>query len=366
MKLVSIDSCSPGMKLGRTIYTDDGKVLLGYGFELTQGSINRLRGMGIHQIYIDDPRTGDITIKEVLSSATRNNVYKALNQCIEYIRNKSKGPASEYRFVTFSKLIFESAAMIISDVTENQTEPIIHIRTTALASDSVEDHFCNNALNVAVIAVKLAMLEGAKTEELRSVCLAALFHDIGKLLIPNTLLTKSAKLSEEEMATIRRHTELGYKFLKEDGTVPLTVAQCALQHHERIDGLGYPYGLKDQKIHPFAKLVGMVDAYDALISHRSYREAMLPHDAMDFLYAHSHTAFDHKKVELFRNNVAIFPPGMTVTLSTGEQGVISQLDLLNLQRPTVRILTDIQGEPLAAPYDLPLSKHLNIMIRSVG
>ncbi|MCI3926837.1 HD domain-containing protein [Paenibacillus sp. TRM 82003] len=364
MRLVTIETCAPGMKLDKSILSDEGQVLLGYGYELTPGIINRLRNMGVHQLYIDDPRTEDILIEETLREETRRTVYTALHQCMDYV--KSNGLSSDGRVTTFSKLIGESVSAIIDDVTYNRNVPIVHVRSVATMHDSPENHYCNNALNVAVFASKLAMSEGCGNDDLRTVCTAALFHDLGKLLIPKQLLMKRGKLTEDELLDIRRHTELGYKLLKEDGSISLVAAQCALQHHERVDGKGYPYGLKGNDIHPFAKLIGMIDAYDALVSPRAYRNAMLPHEAMDYLYANVESAYDRCKVEQFRNKVAIFPPGTTVTLNTGERGVISRIDSSCLQRPTVRVLTNPVGEELKTPYDLQLSKHLSIMIQSVG
>jgi len=362
MRLVTIESCAPGMKLGKAVLTEQGQVLLGNGYELTPGIIHRLRDMGIHQLYIDDPRTEDIIVEETIREETRRVVQTALQQCMNYVR----GAGSGGRIVTFSKLVADCVKHIVEDVVYNRNLPIVHIRSTAAAGDRFEQHFVNNALNVSVFATKLAMTEGVSTDELRTVCAAALFHDIGKLLVPQALLAKRTKLSDEEVRELRRHTELGYKLLKDDASVSLVAAQCALQHHERVDGLGYPFGLRGQDIHPYAKLIGMIDAYDALVSHRSYRNAMLPHEAMDYLYANVESAYDRSRVEQFRNKVAIFPPGTTVTLNTGEKGVVSRLDSSCLQRPTVRVLTDPKGEDLKTPYELPLTKHLNVMIRSVG
>lgn len=365
MRLVTIESCAPGMKLGKAVLTEQGQVLLGYGYELTQGIIHRLRDMGIHQLYIDDPRTEDIVVEETIREETRRVVQTALQQCMNYVRASGSGSGGG-RIVTFSKLVADCVKHIVDDVVYNRNLPIVHIRQTAAAGDPLEQHFMNNALNVSVFATKLAMAEGVSADELRTVCAAALFHDIGKLLVPQALLSKRTKLSEEDLRTLRRHTELGYKVLKDDASVSLVAAQCALQHHERVDGLGYPFGLRGQDIHPYAKLIGMIDAYDALVSHRSYRNAMLPHEAMDYLYANVESAYDRGKVEQFRNKVAIFPPGTAVTLNTGEKGVVSRLDSSCLQRPTVRVLTDPKGEDLKTPYELPLTKHLNVMIRSVG
>lgn len=364
MRLVPIQLCAAGMRLGRSILSDQGHVLLGSGFELTASVIRRLAQLGIHQLYINDPRTEDIVVEETLREETRRFVHNSLLQCADYIHEG--GFSAKGRIITLSRLIGEAADRLVEDVVYDRNGPVVHIRQTVAIAESAKRQFCDNALNVAVLTTKLLLAEGASRDNLLLMCTAALFHDIGKLLVPAQLLTKRSALTEEELRAVRLHTELGHKAIKEDGSLSLIAAQCALQHHERMDGLGYPFGLKGDDIHPYAKLIGMTDAYDALVSPRSYRSAMLPHEAMDYLYANVESAYDHSKVEQFRNKVAIFPPGTAVTLNTGERGVVSRLDASCLQRPTVRVLTNPRGEDLKSPYDLQLSKHLSIMIRSVG
>lgn len=365
MRLESIDTCAPGMRLGKEIVSEEGQVLLGNGFELTQNIIGRLRRIGVRHLYIADPRTDDIVIAETLREETRSRVHSSLLESAA--RMRSPGGSAAARLDAFVRTVNDCVPLILADVMDRRSDPILHIRSTATTRHHPDNHFCNNALNVAVLASKLAMMTGSVSApgDLRAVCAAAIAHDIGKLAVPEHLLTKRSALTEAEAAEMRRHAELGYKLLKDSGIVPDDVATCALQHHERVDGLGYPHGLKEGDIHPVAQLVGMLDAYDALISPRSYRNAMLPHEALEYLYACVGTAYGRDQVEQFRNKVAIFPPGTRVTLSTGEQGVVSRLDMTCLHRPTVRVLTNPAGEPLRSPREVHLSRQLNIMIRSV-
>jgi hypothetical protein len=110
----------------------------------------------------------------------------------------------------------------------------------------------------------------------------------------------------------------------------------------------------------------MLDAYDAMTHPRAYRNAIAPHHALEILYASAGSLYDIKKVALFRNKVAIFPVGLSVTLSTGEKGVVSKQNIPFLSRPTVRVLQNERGENLQSPYEIDLSRSLHIMINDVG
>jgi hypothetical protein len=108
------------------------------------------------------------------------------------------------------------------------------------------------------------------------------------------------------------------------------------------------------------------DTYDAMIHPRSYRQAMPPHHAVEVLYANAGSLYDMDMVKLFRNNVAIFPLGLSVSLSSGEKGIVSRLNPSTLQRPVVRVLRNISGTEIKEPYEIDLSRSLNITINEIG
>lgn len=195
--------------------------------------------------------------------------------------------------------------------------------------------------------------------------LGSLLHDIGKTQIPQKLLFKPQKLDDEEYRQMRAHAEIGFRILKDEPNVPLLAAHCALQHHERYDGSGYPRGLKGSEIHEYAQLLGLADSYDALTSHRIYRPAMLPHQAVEVLYAGSGTLYSQRILEIFRDKVAIYPPGIMVNLSTGEMGVVARINSDTPHRPVVRVITNPSGETLQVPYELDLAKSLSVIITGV-
>ena len=153
--------------------------------------------------------------------------------------------------------------------------------------------------------------------------------------------------------------------LKDEPNIPILVAHCAYQHHERINGGGYPRGISGTDIHEYARWIGLVDSYDAMTTHRVYRAPMLPHQAMENLFTGAGELYDHEKLSLFRDKVAIYPIGVTVTLDTGETGVVVDLNVSAPYRPVVRVFEDEVGQVII-PYEIDLSKKLNVMIVAVG
>lgn len=361
MRLVLIDQCRPGMRLARKIYNDAGVVLLAERMELSQTTIRRLNDYGIAYVYVEDDRTDDIRIPELIAEETRRG---ALETIRTHFRDVLRAPDTSRRLVCppyMSKAFMKTLTDIIDDLSQNPNAMIM------LTDIQTADHYLyQHSLNVCIYTTMLGLSGGYSRDELATLGLGALLHDIGKMKIAPEILRKPGKLLESEYEEMKRHADLGYRMLKDEPNIPLLSAHCALQHHERLDGSGYPRGIGGAEIHDYAQWIGVVDSYDAMTSSRVYRKAMLPHQAMEVLYTGAGTLYDPGKVERFRDRVAIYPPGMAVTLSTGEAGVVVDVNNLFPQRPIVRILQDPDGQSIAAPYETDLSKQLSIVVTGIG
>lgn len=360
MRLIPTASCRPGLRLGKPIYSDEGLVLLGQRVELTQHLIKRLQQLGIDYIYIEDPDTDDIEIREPISDETRLRAYNEIRATFRKVMEDSIRQKSSKSFY-MGKAFVNVMSMIIDDLMANPG--VITMLTNIFVTNT---YLYRHSLNVAIYTTMLGIAHGYPRDDLMVLGLGALLHDIGKTQINLDILNKPGPLSEEEYNEVKKHAEYGFKLLKDEPGIPLLAAHCALQHHERLDGSGYPRGLKDKEIHDYAKWIAITDSYDAMTSHRPHRPAMLPHQAMEVLFSGVGTLYEHGKVAAFRDNVAIYPLGATVTLNTGEKGVVSRINPAIPQRPTVRVLYDADGQRVAQPYELELASRLTVMIESVG
>jgi putative nucleotidyltransferase with HDIG domain len=360
MRLMPISMCRPGMKLGKNIYNEEGTVLLAVNVELNKRLLERLYDYGIDYLYIMDVRTDDIVIGEVIQEATRVKGIRQIRDTFRKLMEDSNKKGSVHSY-DLGRKFRELMGTIIDDMSEHPDAMVM------LTNINVMDSYLfQHSMNVCIYATMLGLNFGYKREDLMTLGLGALLHDIGKTKISQALLRKPSQLTKEEFEEMKNHTIYGFQLLKDEPNIPLIVAHCAYQHHERIDGSGYPRGIMGNEIHEYARWIGLADSYDAMTTTRVYRDPLLPHQAMEQLFTGSGTLYDQHKIALFRDKIAIYPLGMPVILNTGETGVVSYLNITVPHRPIVRVLEDAEGQELKSPYEVDLSTRLSVMIKSVG
>ncbi|GKU80207.1 HD-GYP domain-containing protein [Paenibacillus sp. L3-i20] len=360
MRLLPISQCEPGMRLAKKIFSEDGIVLLGDHMELTSRLITRLEQCGVQYVYVEDHRTDDITPPSIISEETFRVAIKEIRTSFREMMdrpNKKKGVTFPYIAQPFKQMM----NLIIDDLSNHKDAMIM-----LMNMGTVDHYLFQHSLNVCVYTTLLGMSSGYSREEVTTLGMGALLHDIGKTQISTDVLKKPGTLSNSEFELMKRHAQMGYQLLKDEPNLPLIVAHCAFQHHERLDGSGYPRGIKGNEIHDYAKWIGLVDSYDAMTTNRVYRSPILPHDAMERLYAGTGTLYEQSMLQQFRDKVAIYPIGISVKLHTGERGIVVDLNSSYPHRPIVRVLNNEAGEQLKAPYEIDLSKQLTMMIVGVN
>ena len=183
---------------------------------------------------------------------------------------------------------------------------LLYILSDIMESDSGET--ACHVKRVAKIAQKLAYLEGnLSIEELKMIYLAAPLHDIGKLLVDNTILHKPDNLTDDEFSIMKEHPQHALKILKKSDRKLIHVAKIiAYEHHENYDGTGYPQGLKGENIHIYGRIVAIADVLDALTHERSYKEAWSFEKSAQFIIEQGGKKFDPRLVSIFRDNLEVF------------------------------------------------------------
>lgn len=354
MRLISLSHCQPGMKLGKNIYNEEGRVLLSANMELTSTIIRRLDVFGIDFLYVFDDLTEDVTVPDMIREETRIKTMATIRSSFRSLMTDTHQRRSSNRFDKDLKIALD---MILEDLSSHKDGMIM------LMNISLTDHYLfQHSMNVCIFACMIGMSKKYSREELATFGLGALLHDLGKTQIPQEILNKKGQLTKDEFEIIKKHTEMGYQILKNEANIPLLTAHCAFQHHERLDGSGYPRGIKGSEIHDYAQWIGLVDSFDAMTTHRVYRKTMLPHQAIEVIYTGSGTLYDKEKIEIFRDKVAMYPIGISVKLHSGEVGVVVGIHPSCPQRPIIRIIEDEYGQTLQAPYEVDLTKQLSAMI----
>lgn len=204
----------------------------------------------------------------------------------------------------------------------------------------------SHSLASSVWATVLGREIGLDRDALRVVALGAMLLDVGKIRVPEKLLTKPEKLDAAEMQHVRQHVEFGMEILQEAGGVDKRVLDMVAYHHERFDGAGYPNGLKGGEIPVYGRIAGIVDTYDAMITSRPYASTQSSYGALRQLRALAGTEFQAEIVDQFTQAIGMFPTGTLVLLNTGEVAVVTAQSRIRRLRPEVMIILDKDKKPL--------------------
>lgn len=220
-----------------------------------------------------------------------------------------------------------------------------------------DDYTYTHSVAVCALMICLAREAGLASQAVRDLGTAGLLHDVGKLQIDESVLRKADDLTEDERAQIVRHPELGHALLSQDPALPAAALDVCLHHHERLDGSGYPFGLKGESITVATRIAAICDVYDAMTSHRPYRRGMLPVDAIT-LMAEMDNQFDRDLLFRFMRSVGVFPAGKLIRLRSNRLAVV--LPSAREDRcPLVRAFYDTIGTRFTEYEDVVLSDRLS-------
>ncbi len=359
MRWVSLKFVKPHMRLAKSIYASDGRVLLAAGVELNERFIQRLRELGINGAYIEDGITEDIVVEDVISDKTRLEAIHTIRSIMEEI-DIEKCIDEEGREKVKVDLARGAVSKILDDLSLNRD-----LIVSLLDLRSYNDYTFAHSVNVTILSLVLGIALSLNELEIKDLGIGALLHDVGMARIPKKIYLKPGPLTKREYEIIRDHPRIGFDLLRWNQDISLVAAHVAYQHHERMNGTGYPRKLEGDRIHRFAQITMVADVYDALTSDRVYRKRVLPHEAVEYLMGGAGTLFSLRVVEAFVKHVAIYPIGVMIRLNTGDKGVVAKINKPLLARPVVKIIQDRDGNPLKDPKLVDLSKEFTLSIVEV-
>ncbi|KAI7265873.1 hypothetical protein KC345_g8373 [Hortaea werneckii] len=256
-------------------------------------------------------------------------------------------PQMVHNLVDTSKDLFESYRIsrkipladirkdVVPAIQEISRNPDIFALFSAVQGK--DDYTYQHNVGVGVLSTLIGRWMGMNEADLSVLSTAAILHDVGKLKIPNEILNKPGKLTEEEFNLVKKHTIFGYEMLKETTGANSRITLAALQHHERNDGRGYPLGLKEEQIDSYSKIIAVADIFHAMSSQRPYHEPVPFHVIVDQMRRGSFGALDPHVVSVFLENIVKRTVGREVLLTDGRIGEIVYLNPHNIETPLIRI-----------------------------
>jgi HD-GYP domain-containing protein (c-di-GMP phosphodiesterase class II) len=351
MRLEFIDRIKDSEVLGRNILTTDGKILLRSGVKLNYRYIEKLKKLGVFFIYVEDDRLEDIITEDDKIAELKQTTLKNMSRIMKNV------------YTCNSREIKDSL-----NIVEDLVDYIINMGdvNTSLNDIRTYDNYTYvHSLDTCIMASFLGLSYGLNEKELKELAIGAILHDIGKLNIDNKIINKCGALTDEEFLEIRQHPIYGEQILSKNLRISDNAIKAVIQHHERIDGRGYPYNLVDNEISKFGKIVCICDVYDAVSNDRVYRKKFRPNEAYELILAGSGTAFDSSMVQKFRETFAVYPLSCCVRLSNSVEGYVIRQNKNFPDRPVLRILYDSKTKTPIPFFEIDLLEHPNLVIEAI-
>lgn len=198
---------------------------------------------------------------------------------------------------------------------------------------SGSDVIYRHGVNVASLCILLGIWLGMSEAQIKLLAYSAMLHDCGKTKIDAEVLNKPRKLTNNEFKMVKKHAVLGYDMVKKLQYIDKSVSYGVLMHHERLDGSGYPLGIREDKIHPFAKIIAIADVFDAINSDREYKNKKAPFEALRIVQEESLGKLDYEYVQVFLKHIMNYYLGEEVVLNNGDRCRILQMNINDIQRP---------------------------------
>lgn len=351
IRLLAVDSLKNGMKIAKNVHWSDGNVLLAKGVCLHRGFIEKLKVFGITSVYIIDELIDKIEVDELVTEQTRNEATLIVKETMQNVKN-AKTPEGE----KVIKIVDSITDELISN--PNIIVNLVEVR-------AMNDYTFAHCLGVSILAMVTGIGMGYDYKKLKELGIGAILHDIGKAFIPDEVLYKPGPLTQSEYEEIKNHTKMGYNTIRDCNDFSMSSAHVAWQHHEKFDGTGYPRRLKGETIHEYARITALADVYDALTTRRSYREQIMPHEAIEYLRDAEGITFDPEIAEVFLEKIAPFPVGSVVQLNNGEKAVVTKINKEFPGRPVLASIVDSTGSKIEQPVERDLRKDLTLFIVEV-
>ena len=395
MKKVKVKSLKGNEILALPIVTDGGTVLIHADVELKPELINRAIRLGIKSLYIKD-YPEEVINKEnynhivISSEDDYDDVYNegqdvSDSECAD-VKNEKKTEYNNkyienhiykveetainsrtiikdvlekhiYRHNSDLKVIGEQAEKIIDSVIE-EPEVITNITEMRNISTDMYTHCINVCALSTIMALRLKMSE----KQVRNISIGAILHDIGLRYIKVPYMnTNETYMNVKDALEYKKHTIFGYSSLQDEGWIPDIAKEIILLHHERIDGKGYPFQHKGDKIKTEVKLVSLCDDFESLISGVGSTKLKI-YEAIEYIKANQGIKYDATITDKLLESVAVYPVGINVITSEGEMGVVVRQNHKFTDRPVIKMLKHADGSPYNDDVEKDLMKYLTLFI----
>lgn len=344
-KRISTRQAAPGMIVAEDIFNYSNQLVISSGTELTDKIITRLKFYCISELKIalEEVKKPETHKKPAAPSRSESSYTQMIKESEEFKKFNDTFLHSVKDFKGDLEKLKSDEVSIDVDQLLNYTNGIlsnsrngIHVFDMLHCMREYDDLTFVHSINVALLCNVFGHWLKLSEEDINILTISGLLHDIGKLSLPSEIINKPGKLTNTELITVKTHTIYGYQVLK-DKKIDQRIKNVALMHHERCDGSGYPKGLNSSQIDSFAKIVSIVDVYDAMTSARVYRPALSPFEAISIFESEGLQKFDPHYIMTFLEKIIQAYVGNRVRLNNKLEGEIRMINKQHLSKPVVQV-----------------------------
>jgi len=344
-------------------------------FVKDEATVDKIVNLGIRELYIDTIKGADVwaapTQSEVNADLERRLQEIAQKRAEKPVATELKDEAARARrlHVEANKM----ARLVLDDVRLGQQiqierlDPLVDSMVESVFRHqdallpmarlkNLDDYTFEHSVSVSALLIAFGRAMKLPKETIQEIALGGLLHDIGKAHIPEAILNKPAKLTDDEFAKMKSHVAESLRLLQDVPGISVATRQVVAEHHERFDGTGYPNRLPGSSISLYGQMAAIVDVYDAITSDKVYNRGMPPTQALKKLLEWSKHHFDPQLVQTFIRAIGIYPTGTLVRLESNRMGVVVEQNEGNLLQPVVRIFYHAGQQHYISPEVIDLSK----------
>ena len=358
---IPIDDVKAGMVTSDFISkaNESGQTILAIkpNTELNQDAIERLYRHGIKEVPVKKSASGIVMptlgitvppVKPLMDDSLKKKAIEGVRNLFTLAESGTENMTTAYQAIKELDNVVDQLIDTISSANAD-----VHISDLK----SYDEYTYHHSLSVAVLAIAIGKGMGFGSDMLKKLGQAAILHDIGKLLVPIEIINKPGKLTDKEFAIAQQHAIEGGNYFRNASIGDTELWTAIAYHHEKINGRGYPRGLRGEEIPLLSRIISVADVYDALTSYRSYRKPMLPAHAAEIIMGEVSQSFFYEVVSVFLESIKMYPINTVLELSNKRRGVV--VDNTNSMRPVLQMLDD------GSTLDLLGSDNLSLMITVV-
>lgn len=375
LKKIPVERLAPGMyvhDLG-VAWTDHPFLINRFKLK-SEDQVAELMAAGLQAVYIDTDK-GDDVHDAPTAADVRAEVDARLRDVVTQTPGQAGVTVSEE--IQNARILCQRAGAVVRDVmrdgrlgkavqvenvagmVDDITQSVVRNSGALLAMlrlKNKDDYTFMHCVSVGTLMVTFGRALGLKGEALRQAGIGGFVHDVGKTLVPESILNKTGTLTKGEFLLIKRHPAEGHGILVKSSNVGPTPLDITLHHHERMDGRGYPEKLPAHRISQLARMAAVVDVYDAITSDRPYHKGIAPTEALRKMLEWCNGHFDETLLRQFIRCIGIYPTGTLVRLDNGWLAVVMEQNNADLLRPAVRAFYCSESRSYLSPMDIDLAR----------